>query len=257
MKLIAITIIGVLLLAGAGAAVSVTTTGPATQPSQPSVYMFDIPATASHGGGTLMINLAEHRFVFDGQGEPGKTYYLQYTLKNQPGIHQFASAAASSLGTLHIEGTWTKKFGTWATKLANMRSTHTLGFAAATTSDNESETLIAQPTFVLSTTTSPVVATLTAGFGGAYIVNFVAYERWYLNASKSSGNIVRYHLEVFPSMVNRSRTVLYDGPSPLGSSSGLYTVVELSHDYYIASLTVYDSAGSSDTANVNLIPSFS
>jgi hypothetical protein len=254
-KFIAIIIIGMLVLAGVGVAATGAMTGTATQPSQPSVFTFDIPAAASHGGGTLMINLAEHTFVFDGQGVPGRTYYLQYKLAGLQGVHQIASAVTNPSGSLHMEGVWTKKFGTWATKLANMRSTHTLGFAAATTSDNESETLTAQPTFVLTTTTSPVVANLTAGFGGAYMLNFIAYERWYLDANKSSGNIVRYHLEVFPSIENRTKTVLYDGPSPLGNSGGLYTVVELAHDYYIASLTVYDSAGSSDAVNVKLIPS--
>jgi hypothetical protein len=159
MKLIAITIIGVLLLAGVGAAATGATTGPAAQPAQPSVYTFDIPATASRGGGTLMINLAAHRFVFDGQGKPGMTYYLQYTIKNQPGIHQFASVTASPSGSVHVEGWWLKRFGTWATKVANAQSSSTLGFAAATPSDNESEPLIAEPTFALSTTT-PLYAEL-------------------------------------------------------------------------------------------------
>lgn len=154
MKLIAITILGVLLLASVGAAAGGAAAGAATQAGQSSVYLFDVPATASHGGGTLMINLAEHKFVFDGKAEPGMTYYLQYTLAGMQGVHQFASAAATPSGILHMEGMWTKKFGTWATKLASIQRTHTLGFAAATPSGNESETLTAAPTFVLSAATS-------------------------------------------------------------------------------------------------------
>ena len=106
-----------------------------------------------------MINLAAHRFVFDGQGKPGTTFYLQYTIKNQPGTHQFASVTASPSGSVHVEGWWLKRFGTWTTKLANLRSTRTLGFADATSSDNESEMLTAEPTFALGTTT-PLYAEL-------------------------------------------------------------------------------------------------
>lgn len=153
MKLIVITVLGVLLLASIGAATSGATTGTASpQPAQ-SVYLFDVPATAEHGGGTLMIDHNQHRFVFEGKGQPGKAYYLQYTLKNRPGTYTFALATASPSGTLHMEGVWTKKFGSWATKLANLRSSRALSFAdgnATTPSGNESETLTEEPTFELS-----------------------------------------------------------------------------------------------------------
>jgi len=154
-----------------------------------------------------MINLADHKFVCDGKGEPNRTYYLQYTLKNETRIHQLASVVANPSGVLHIEGNWTKNFGSWATKLANIRSARTLGFADAAPSDNESQTLTSEPTFTLSTTS-----------GLSAVLSFMRYEynngnvNVWVYADRSTGDIAGYTLQVFQ-VVNgvRGWKTLYDG----------------------------------------------
>lgn len=96
------TVLCVLLLASVGAM-----TGTARQAGNSSVYHFNVAATDTHGSGTLMINLDEHKFVFNGKGfDPSKTYYLRYTEAGTTDIRQFASAVATMGGTVHAEGVW-------------------------------------------------------------------------------------------------------------------------------------------------------
>ena len=255
MKLIAIIIIGVLLLAGAGAAITGTPAGTTTQPSQPSVYEFDILATPSHGGGTLLINLAEHKFVFDGKGEPNRTYYLQYTLKNESRIHQFASVVANPSGVLHIEGNWTMKFGSWATKLANIRSARTLGFAEAAPSDNESGTLTSEPTFMLSTTSGltavlSFMKSLGSTNGNIYV---------WVYADRSTGDIARYLVQVYK-VVNgvKGWGTLYDGRNCFLANSrenlNQPFSIPYQQNYTQLRLIVYDSAGASADVTYALTP---
>ncbi len=91
---------------GAGVVAAKQTENPRQAGSSP-VYLFDVKATDTHGAGKLMINLAEHKFIFNGKDfDPDKTLYLQYRIGNLQGIHTFASATATPSGNIHIEGTW-------------------------------------------------------------------------------------------------------------------------------------------------------
>lgn len=242
-----------MLLASVGAAVSGATTGIAVQPSQPSVYIFDIPATTSHGGGVLMINLVEHSFVFDGQGEPGRMYYLQYTLAGAQGVHEFASVAASHSGNIHKEGVWLRTFGTWAAKHANPQSVRTLAFADSTSSDTEPGTLTAEPTFALSTTT-PLYAELHYypassdewTHDGTVTIVPVAF-----GAPGSTGPIVTYHCTFRTAYGgNAYANPVYDGPNIHLTDDYLQPYsndvnVRTDNNYAYGDLYVYDSAGNS------------
>jgi hypothetical protein len=250
MKLIAITVLGVLLLASIGAVFSTMATETSTVQAEGSpVYLFRIPATDTHGGGTLAINLAEHRFVFDGRGEPGKTYYLRYTVAGTQGIHQFASAVATSSGKLYMEGVWTKKFGASATKLANKQSAQLLSFAASTASDRESDTLSAEPTFTLSATTGPLYADLRwMEYNGVY-KNGQCYDPTIWDASHSTGPIVRYYFEFWIQRADGyTYGQVYDGTNPFltDKNPAIYDTkiyIECNATYAFFYLTVYDSAG--------------
>ncbi len=258
MKLIVITVIGVLLLAVFGAVIGRTTTETAASPAEASpTYQFYIPATATHSAGTLNINLADHKFVFDGTGEPGKVYYLQYTLAGKRGINTFASIAATSSGTLHMEGMWIKKFGAWAAKFANARGSRVLGFADAAPVGNQLDTLASEPTFSVSVTPPPVSAKLNVGAGDLIYRYGAPYERpFYFDALGSAGMLYELYTSSYLEGPNRLR---YSGssqnlnPSPGQDSATVNIVVNATlNPYAYADLYAYDSLGNSAHQRVDL-----
>ncbi len=100
------------------------------QAGNSSVYHFDITA----GTGRLTVNLAEQTLVFSGKGyQPNRTYSLQYTVGDDPGVHVLASGVATPTGRLEIDGTWTG-------------DATTLGAAAFSVSMASAGTIISWPT---------------------------------------------------------------------------------------------------------------
>ncbi|MEN6342652.1 MAG: hypothetical protein ABFC89_08850 [Methanospirillum sp.] len=96
----------ILLLAGAGVVAAKQDANPRQAGASP-VYHFDVPATDTHGPGTLMINLDERKFIFNGKGfEPGQKYILHYSTADSADLRVFVSATATPSGNLHVEGTW-------------------------------------------------------------------------------------------------------------------------------------------------------
>ena len=104
-RILSIAILCMLLVATAGTAVAVGREADDTyQAGKSPVYQFDVTFDGNLAG-KLVINTAEHTFVFNGKGlEPG-TYYLRYTAS---GTHTFASVVVNKAGNVHFEGTWEK-----------------------------------------------------------------------------------------------------------------------------------------------------
>ncbi len=72
-----------------------------------SVDFYEVTATDNHGPGKLMIDIDQHKFVFNGKDfEPSKIYALSYTRAPSTDLRVFASAVAKASGNLHAEGTW-------------------------------------------------------------------------------------------------------------------------------------------------------
>ncbi len=200
-----------------------------------SVYFFDVAATDTHGPGKLMIDLAEHTFIFNGKGfDPSKTYYLQYKLGNIPGIHTFASVMTTPSGNLHVEGTWTRDLAT----------------------------LPATPTFGLTTTT-PLYAVLHWAFSNDPVtINGVTGFWCYFSAIGSSQAVgIRYTLTISATLGGmKTKQVIYDGPSiyltnkeQLHSDDIFVTDNTAYSAYYYADLTISDLAGNSAVNSVDLI----
>lgn len=102
-----ISAIFVLLLVGTGATMVTAEAAAVSQAGNSSVYFFDIAATDTHGTGKLMINLKQHKFVFNGKDfNPDKYYFLYYNNAGIADVSVFASAVATPSGNLHIEGEW-------------------------------------------------------------------------------------------------------------------------------------------------------
>ncbi|MGZ4847074.1 MAG: hypothetical protein ACXV2B_06170 [Halobacteriota archaeon] len=188
------------------------------QAGKSSIYLYNVAATDTHGSGKLMINLAEHTFVFNGKGfDPTRTYYLRYTVAGIAGVHTFASVAATPSGNVHLQGAW----------ITDLRS------------------LPAAPAFDISTT-SPVVAVLTVTDGPVQTDGLT----YYLTATSSTGDIVRYTLRETDYYSDRAVSfIVYVGRDPHLSSN------EQGYSLFIPNtgvsevamwLYVYDSAGNSD-----------
>jgi hypothetical protein len=72
-----------------------------------SVYFYDVAATDAHGSGRLMINLDEHKFVFNGKDfGPSAMITLRASAADSTEIRVFATGKATPSGNLHVEGTW-------------------------------------------------------------------------------------------------------------------------------------------------------
>ncbi|MGZ4848715.1 MAG: hypothetical protein ACXVIE_08560 [Halobacteriota archaeon] len=114
-----ITVLLMLLLATVGTTAAVAVKPEKTpQAGKSSTYLFDVATTDAHRSGTLMINLDEHKFVFNGKGfEPGKPYRLWYSEGATGGlpemIHPFVAAVANNAGNVHCEGAWTEALDSW------------------------------------------------------------------------------------------------------------------------------------------------
>ncbi len=221
MTLIAVTLCLIMLTTvGAGVVAAKQTESP-RHAGASSIYFFDVPATDTHGSGRLMIDVKHGTFLFNGKGfDPAKAYYLQYKLGSLPGIHTFASAAATPSGSLHITGTWVKGSETPLSALAfTVSATNTLNPVLDFAYNNDEDAWIYQ--------------------------DGIWFEPFEFRAIGSTGPIVTYKL------VSWNGITVYEGPNAnLNSdltkfSEDVYVPTDLAHAYF--TLTVYDSAGNSNS----------
>ncbi len=91
---------------GVGAVAAKQTENP-RQAGTSSIYFYDVAATATHGKGTLQINLAKHTFEFTGQGfTPSAQITLRARAAESADYTIFALGKTKPSGNIHIAGTW-------------------------------------------------------------------------------------------------------------------------------------------------------
>ncbi len=227
-RILRIAILCILLVATAGTAVAVAREAADThQAGKSPVYQFDVTCDGKVAG-KLVIDMAEHTFVFNGKGlEPGKTYYLQYTAS---GTHTLASLVVNKAGNVHLEGTWEKPLNEFP----------------------------AVPAFTLNSicpvNAVPLQAVLTHGYWPDSCVTDdygIYYCQYILDARDSTGCIVSYKID--STIARWGATVTeYEGTDPqLGSKR---YVVPYGPGYSaVFVLTVVDIVGNTDQAQVEFI----
>jgi len=77
------------------------------QAGQSSVYFYDVAPTDTRGKGTLMVDVNQHTFVFNGQDfEPSAHIALGARAAGSDDYVIFATGKPTPSGNLHIAGTW-------------------------------------------------------------------------------------------------------------------------------------------------------
>jgi hypothetical protein len=238
-RTLVIAVLAALLLASIGTtAVTAAKPRDAYWPGK-SVYLFDVTSTSDpNGWGKLLINLNEQQFVFFGLGFlPGQKYLLAYSQASTGGepmpLITVADAAANKFGVIYIKGEWT----------------HALDPSTAEFTVN----------VIVQAGSGPLHAILTADPGTQETVNGVPGQWYYLKANASTGDIVRYYLVVQLAKPGQlAQGTLYDGSDPHlgnGEQGYPYFLPDVRVETYTIKLTVYDSAGASNTASIVWNPS--